>query len=1603
MLALWIICFWESAGPILCRAKGLAFRSPQRNLLLGVVVIFWAGILPLCAPVLATSPVRKIANVIVTDTIWTLANSPYLLSEDLIVADGVRLTVEPGVQVVLDRNITVYVEGNITAVGTPTEPIFFKAPVDDVRGYWGNLRIGGGGNLTDSNDSQLSHVILAGGGGSSLTPQPTLVLDRSAPQMDHLVIRDGSGSGLHAFSTGSFVLDTATIANNLGHGIYLQGGAGQSLRNLVVQENNDYGIFAIGANQLVLQDNIIAANGVAARLPVNAELGNNHWIANGRNEIEFESGMISRDLRWSSVEAQYRLLGDVTVSDGVTLTVEADVTINVEPGQSLSVDGTISAVGTITAPIIFQGVQNNSNDYWGSLRIGGGDVLTDSNASILRHVIIDGAGRPGVTPQPSLILAYSAPHLEHLVVRHGAGPGIHAFVSGPLLIDTASVENNGGHGIILQAGSNQMLRNLAITGNAGDGINSFTSGGFTVDTALIANNQGAAIAQSTIDLASNYRELTFLDNGVDAVIIPPGNVNQRVRWSAPRYLLSDTVIERTGSVTVAPATVIAFQPGSSLTVFGELFARGHQYAPITFTSSLLQPVVGNWQGIDIQSGAHVRFANCVAEFAVTALAVRTGMEIDACVIRSSVTGIRVAENAEVIVRSSQIYSNTDWGLQNATPAVRVRAPLNWWGATTGPQHTANPGGLGDAVSDGVIFHPWLVAPSSIALARIAEPVTLGAELQRVVKRGDYADYVVEVASGQSVVVEIRPTDPVSASLLALARFAVLPFPLPGEVDVWTDQQIDGVYRLILPIKTSGRQYFTVIGQTLADQIFHHLHVFTATYHLANISPSIVPKNPTVLQARGYFPLQQQIVHLCREEARPVALGTLHTLSNTVGRISIDLSSVVEGIYDLCLQWPDGSQQRLENALQVSSGHGQLTTRIETPPLVRQSRRYTAWLHYVNSGSAPLPAPLFVITATGAILSASPLEPFTSELHLLGFSSSAPVDYLLPGDEQRVPIYFEVTGPQLAFHWGVVDLAAQGDFPWSALEAVFRPAMPPSDWNQRWLTAIRPFGISWVDVVATLRDYAGYFIARPEALHMDSMLAYNLLVQLSLSGPQQNDLELRLKQDDFYTPPNVAESQLFFCPEVRIGPFTFPPMPLAYDTDSDNLIQFDAAGFEQGCDIVISTHGNNDQPANPYYSTINNATKNKNENQRVCTAVLGWKNGASVAGILPQAKTACKNIYGQNILQVVGEAAAEEFKQQLNGRAYDCQRITLIGHSFGNAVNYYFARALCPGYFKPKAFMLDPANLIGLHGIFDYANAFSAQESIALFTGSLFDEQHLLGNIQGYPLAGAPNGLLDPFGAHGYGLPTLAGMIEECCNPVYPSSCEKFVPGVAQTNPAPYIQVMGHWVFLVTEGIPVPVVAAVDPNLKLGWQARALPGEVVRYTIFFENIAAATAPAQDVLILDSFHPAFDWNSIRFLEAGFGPQQIAFQEHASGFAVDKTILIPDYRVTVTNTLSVQISASVDRLTGQMSWLFHSSDPATGLPPEDPLAGFLPPNDTSGRGEGYVTFEVRVRPNTPHGTTILNSAKIVFDTNEPLETPITRVDIGPDTSVFLPMIRN
>ena len=198
------------------------------------------------------------------------------------------------------------------------------------------------------------------------------------------------------------------------------------------------------------------------------------------------------------------------------------------------------------------------------------------------------------------------------------------------------------------------------------------------------------------------------------------------------------------------------------------------------------------------------------------------------------------------------------------------------------------------------------------------------------------------------------------------------------------------------------------------------------------------------------------------------------------------------------------------------------------------------------------------------------------------------------------------------------------------------------------------------------------------------------------------------------------------------------------------------------------------------------------------------------------------------------------------------------------------------------------------------------------------------------------------------------------------------------------------------------VGSADPNEKIGGghsaPHRFISGsEPLRYAVHFENLPTATAPAQEVVITDQLDASkLDLNSFSLGPISFGSlPQLLPPPRSRSFETDV-----DLR-PVTD-LIVRVRAHLDMTTGLLMYRLTSLDPLTGLPPTDPLAGFLPPNLNSPEGSGAVLFTVMPKAGLPTGTIIRNAARIVFDANDPIDTAewLNTIDNAPPTSAVVPL---
>ena len=205
----------------------------------------------------------------------------------------------------------------------------------------------------------------------------------------------------------------------------------------------------------------------------------------------------------------------------------------------------------------------------------------------------------------------------------------------------------------------------------------------------------------------------------------------------------------------------------------------------------------------------------------------------------------------------------------------------------------------------------------------------------------------------------------------------------------------------------------------------------------------------------------------------------------------------------------------------------------------------------------------------------------------------------------------------------------------------------------------------------------------------------------------------------------------------------------------------------------------------------------------------------------------------------------------------------------------------------------------------------------------------------------------------------------------------------------------------------------DPNEMVGdegvgEQRLVKPGQTLTYTIYFENKSDADAAAACVEVINPLNEWLDWSSLTMVDVGFNNHVDSGldgkHEGESEKALDgtNTTVRTEFKVAYydeegnevdeENALAARSTSGTGgspvqgTVYAQAQWYLRIIDPngdAEGWP-LDMTGGFLPPNDDTHCGEGYIKYSIRVRDDAPANVVITNSATIIFDHfNDPIET--------------------
>jgi murein DD-endopeptidase MepM/ murein hydrolase activator NlpD len=226
------------------------------------------------------------------------------------------------------------------------------------------------------------------------------------------------------------------------------------------------------------------------------------------------------DSHWTIAGSPYVVTCNATLNSG-TLLIDPGVSVKFQPGIRLDVSDTLSAQGTVNAPIVFTSSSPSpARGDWTGLYFHAG-----SSNSVLSQVIVEyGNG---------ISIDYASPRIDYATIRYNASSGIYLNNSQSTISHSTIISNTAltGAGVHIEYGavtldSNTISRNSSTTRGGGIYGYGWTSGAnITVTNNLISHNSvgdyggGGILFDSANGLISDN---TITDNSAGTGYTYPG-------------------------------------------------------------------------------------------------------------------------------------------------------------------------------------------------------------------------------------------------------------------------------------------------------------------------------------------------------------------------------------------------------------------------------------------------------------------------------------------------------------------------------------------------------------------------------------------------------------------------------------------------------------------------------------------------------------------------------------------------------------------------------------------------------------------------------------------------------------------------------------------------------------------------------------------------------------------------------------------------------------------------------------------------------------------------------------------------------------------------
>lgn len=556
------------------------------------------------------------------------------------------------------------------------------------------------------------------------------------------------------YSTGPLSVRNSRITGNGGQGLYTTSAGGVAVADTCY--NNQYGLnFGDGIQPAEFHDNVSYGNSICDYVVPVSEV-DDVWLENQSDDsgvIGIRSGSIASDTQWID-DYVYHVYGNLTVPFDKTLTLEPGTVMKFDAGFNMTVNGRLVAEGTQGDEIVFTSVKDDA--YGGNTN---GDGVSSGVPGDWQQIQFGGTSgtNEGCTMQHCKVRYAGSAHGSGNVDREGVhlASGAHVTMTDCEVERTATGSTNN-FALAAYAGADLALSDTYVHHNNGVGI--YVADSLSSVVGCLAANNGAYGFYVHPDIVGEVadRDSLSANGNANSISVLGGTITHDDAWPATYpYVINGTKVTVNAGATLVlyKGAVVKFNGDRTLEVKGALVAQGDASEKVIFTSyrddayggdtnmdgTNSSPALGDWRQIYFNAASSasdlgwavisygglgnnpaVRIENCNLTFSE-------------CIVHHNLyRGVRVGSTGRLSITNSDIYSNT-YGLENQSTTYQVDARNCWWGSATGPLHTTqNPSGLGNQVSNNVLFSPWLQGSIDNPWYPLVSPAT----------SGDYEDVLV---------------------------------------------------------------------------------------------------------------------------------------------------------------------------------------------------------------------------------------------------------------------------------------------------------------------------------------------------------------------------------------------------------------------------------------------------------------------------------------------------------------------------------------------------------------------------------------------------------------------------------------------------------------------------------------------------------------------------------------------------------------------------------------------------------------------------------------------------------------------------------------------